>query len=110
MKCFNDFVQSAVNARREGDENAHSSVVAETLNLLAISSYRYQIKDRSWHTLTKHLNDERAHTAIKNMFFIGPSYLNDNCYEVESVRSKVEYKEPLFVGLSHLAVYQTVHA
>ena len=29
MKCFNNFVQSAVNARREGDEIPNSSVVAE---------------------------------------------------------------------------------
>ena len=30
-KCFNSFVQSAVNARRQGDENPNSSVVAETM-------------------------------------------------------------------------------
>ena len=45
VKCFNNFVQSAVNARREGDENADSSVVAETMKLLANSSYGYQIMD-----------------------------------------------------------------
>ena len=38
VKCFNKFVQSAVDARREGDENPHSSVVAETLKLLDNSS------------------------------------------------------------------------
>ena len=37
-KCFNTFVQSAVDARREGDENPNSSVVAETMKLLANSS------------------------------------------------------------------------
>ena len=59
LKCFNSFVQSAVNARTEGDENPHSSVVAETMKLLANSSYGYQIMDRSRHTLTKYLNDEK---------------------------------------------------
>ena len=38
-KCFNSFAQSAVNARRQGDENPNSSVVAETMKLLANSSY-----------------------------------------------------------------------
>ena len=33
-KCFNNFVQSAVDARREGDENPNSSVVAESMKLL----------------------------------------------------------------------------
>ena len=55
-KCFNSFVQSAVDARRKGDENPHSSVVAETMKLLANSSYGYQIMDRSRHTITKYLN------------------------------------------------------
>ena len=39
VKCFNKFVQSAVDARREGDENPNSSVVAETMKLLTNSSY-----------------------------------------------------------------------
>ena len=30
-KCFNKFVQSVVDARREGDENPLSGVVAETI-------------------------------------------------------------------------------
>ena len=33
-KCFNSFVQSPVDARRQGDENSNSSVVAETMKLL----------------------------------------------------------------------------
>ena len=32
-KCFNRFVQSAVNAQKQGDENPNSSVVAETKKL-----------------------------------------------------------------------------
>ena len=46
-KCFNNFLQSAVNARRQGDENPNSSLVAETMKLLANSSYGCQIMDRS---------------------------------------------------------------
>ena len=58
-KCFNNFVQSVVDARREGDENPLSGVVAETMKLLGNSSYGYQIMDRSRHTITKYLNDEK---------------------------------------------------
>ena len=67
--CFNSFVQSAVNARREGDKNPTSTVVAETMKLLANSSYGYQIMDRSRHTVTKYLNDEKTHSAINNKMF-----------------------------------------
>ena len=43
VKCFNKFVQSAVNARREGDENPNSSVAAEALKWLANSSTAIQL-------------------------------------------------------------------
>ena len=49
-KCFNRFVEEAVDPRRKGDENPNSSFVAETMKLLANSSYDYQIMDRSRHT------------------------------------------------------------
>ena len=32
-KCFSSFIQSAVNARRQGDENPNSSIMAETKKL-----------------------------------------------------------------------------
>ena len=54
VKCFNKFVKAAVDARREGDENPNSSVVAETMKLLANSSYGYQIMDRIRHTVIKY--------------------------------------------------------
>ena len=38
VNCFNKFVQSAVKARRQGDENSISSVVAETMKVLTHSS------------------------------------------------------------------------
>ena len=38
-KRFNSFVQSAVDARRNGDENPISSVFGKTMKLLANSSY-----------------------------------------------------------------------
>ena len=42
-KCFNNFFQSVVDARRADDENPDPSVVAETMKLLGNSSYGYQI-------------------------------------------------------------------
>ena len=58
-KCFNSFVQSAMDAGRQGDENPNSSVLAETMKLLANRSYGYQIMDRSRHTVTKYLTDKK---------------------------------------------------
>ena len=84
-KCFNSFVQSAVDARRQGDKNPNSSVVAETMKLLANSSYGYQIMDRSRHTATKYLSDEKTHRAINSKLFKRPNHITDQLYEVELV-------------------------
>ena len=58
-KCFSNFVQSAVNARREGDENPNPSEVAETMMLLANSSYGYHSLDHGRHTVTKCISNEK---------------------------------------------------
>ena len=68
-KRFDIFVQSAVDARRQGDENPISSVAAETMKLLANSSYGYQIMNRSRHTVTKYLTDEKTHSAVNSKMF-----------------------------------------
>ena len=58
------FVQSVVDARRAGDENPLYGVVVETLKLPENSYYGYQITDRSKHTMTNYLGDEKTHKAI----------------------------------------------
>ena len=96
--CFSSFVQSAVNARRQGDENPNSSVVAETMKFLANNSYGYQIMDRSRHTVTKFSNDEKTHSANINKLFKRLNFITDQLYEIELVKSEIEHREPILVG------------
>ena len=98
QKCFNGFVQSVVDARREGDEIPDSSVVAETIKLLGNSSYGYQIMDRSRHTENLYLNDEKTHKAINNRLFRRLNSVSTDIYDVELVKSTVEHCEPIIVG------------
>ena len=90
-KCFN-FVQPAVDAHREGDENPNSNVVAETKKLLANSSYGFQIMDRSRHTVTKYLTDEKTHSAINSKMFKRLNHITDQLYEVELVKPEIEQR------------------
>ena len=87
-KCFDNFVQSAVDARRREDENINSSVVAETMKLLANSSYGYQIMDRSRHTVLKYLTDEKTHSAINSKMFTRLNYITDQLKELELVKTQ----------------------
>ena len=90
-----------MDTRRQGEKNPISSVVAETMNLLASSSYGYQMMDRSSHTVTKYLTDEKTHSAINSKMFKRPNHITDQLYEVELVKSEIEeieQREPIFVG------------
>ena len=64
-KCFNSFVQSSVNARRQGEEKPNSSVVAETMKLVANNSFGYQNMDCSRQTVLKYLSDEKHMQLVK---------------------------------------------
>ena len=97
-KCFNNFLQSVVDARREGDENPLSGVVAETMKLLGNSSYGYQIFVRSRHTITKYLNDQKTLKAIKEPLFKRLNTVEKDLYEVELLKSTIEHREPIIVG------------
>ena len=97
-KCFNNFVQCAVDARRQKDKNPISTVVAETMKLLANSSYGYQIMDRSRHTVTKYLSDEKTHSAINSKLFKRLNHITDQLDEVELVKSEIEHEAPIIVG------------
>ena len=101
-KCFNNFVQSAVDARRQGDKSPNSSVVAETMKMLANSSCGYQIKDRSRHTVKKYPTDEKTHSAINSKLFKRLNHNTDQLYEVELVKPEIEHREPIIVGFSIL--------
>ena len=87
-KSFNIFVQSTVDIRRQIDENPNSSVVAETTKLLANSSYGYLIKNRSRHTITKYLNNEKTRCATKSKFFKKLNHTKHRLYDVEFAKSR----------------------
>ena len=97
-KCFNSFVQSAVDARRQGDEKPKSSVVAETMKLLAKRSYGYQIMDWSQHTVTKYLTDKKTQAAFNSKLLKKLDHVNNSLYDVELAKAQIEHKEPIIVG------------
>ena len=73
--------------------------MAETMKLLASSPYGYQVLNRSRHTVTKCLNDEKTHGAIDNKMYNCLGHINDQLYEVELVKSEIEHIEPIIVGV-----------
>ena len=53
--------------------------------------------DRSRHTVTTYLNDEKTHSAINETLFKRPNFLTDQFYEVELLKSEIEHQEQIIV-------------
>ena len=54
--------------------------------------------DRSRHTVTKYLSDEKTHSAINSRMLKRLNHITDQLYEVELVKSEIEHREPIIVG------------
>ena len=67
------------------------------MKLLANRSYGYQLMDRSRHTVTKFLSDEKTHEAINTKFVRRLDHNNDQLYEVELAKADIEHREPIIV-------------
>ena len=68
------------------------------MKLLGNSSYGYQIMDRSRHTITKYLGNEKTYKAINEKFFKRLNNVKKHLYEVELLKSTIEHREPIIVG------------
>ena len=54
--------------------------------------------DRSRHTVTKYLSDEKTHAAINSKLLKSLDDLNISLYEFELAKAEIEHKEPINVG------------
>ena len=96
-KCFNSFVRSAVDAGRRKNENNNSSVVAETMKLLANGSYGQQKMDRSQQTLQNYLSDEQTHVANSSKLLRKVNHVKIAKFEVELAQTEMEHRDPIVV-------------
>ena len=53
--------------------------------------------DRSRHTVTKYLADEKTHAAINSKLFKKLDHVNNSLYGVELAKAQIEHKEPIIV-------------
>ena len=54
--------------------------------------------DRSRHTVTKYLTDEKTNAAINIKLFKKLDHVNNSLYQVELAKAQTEHKEPIIVG------------
>ena len=85
-------------ARREGDKNTSSLVIAETMKLSGNYSYGYQIMDRSKRSKTQYNVGAEVDKLVNERKFKNLNVHPASIYELEVVKSEVNQKEPIIVG------------
>ena len=53
--------------------------------------------DRSQHTVTKYITDEKTHAAINSNLFKKLDHVNNSLIEVELAKAQIKHKEPIIV-------------
>ena len=93
-KCFNSFLHSAVDARRQSDGNP-TNIKASSQQLLRLSDHGSE---------PTHCNEvlhwRKTHAAINGKLFKKLDHVNNSLYEVELPKAQIEHKEPIIVGFS----------
>ena len=69
------------------------------MKLLGNISYGYHFMDRSRHTITNCLGDEKTHKAINENFFKQLHVVNKDLYEVELIKSTIEHREQIYIDV-----------
>ena len=64
--------------------------------------------NRSKHTETKYLNDEKTHKSINGKMFKRLNIVSKGLYEVEPAKSKIEHREPIIFGFSYFSTLNYV--
>ena len=88
----------AVSSGRKNAKCRKSKLKRRRRNNEASSQELLQIMDRSRHTVTKYLTDEKTHVAIITKLFKKLDHVNNSLYEVELAKAQIEHNKPIIVG------------
>ena len=98
--CFKEFADQVTNARREGDRNPDTALLADTYKLKGNSVYGKCCTNKEKQTETVYANGFRATYLVNQKRFKMLRKIDQDLYEVELYKKKHVFDLPL-----HLAVF-----
>ena len=101
QRCFRGFVQEVSDARRHGDENPDTAIIADTMKVIGNSGYGSMIMDKTKHKDIQYVQGENE-TCLKvnDPLFQKLECLDqeDQYYEVEMGKRKIKLDLPIQLG------------
>ena len=105
--CFTDFASRVTTERRLGDTDPKKKLVADTYKLIGNSAYGKCLENLASHTTVEYVDEKGYQKLVRDPLFKKATPLDEEAsfWEVESVKSKVNWNRSLQIGLF---VYQYV--
>ena len=101
LRCFRDFVQEVSNARRQGDMDPDTAIIANTMKVIGNSGYSSLIMDKTNHREVQYVQGENE-TCLK---VNEPRFRSLDCldlaeqyYEVQMSKRKINLDLPIQLG------------
>ena len=101
QRCFREFVKEVSDARRQGDTDQDTAIIADTMKVIGCSGYGSLIMDKTKHSEVKYVQGENE-TCLK---INDPLFRNLECldqeeqyYEVEMAKRKIRLDLPIQLG------------
>ena len=97
--CFQTFADKVCDARRKGDQDPNSDILANTFKLIGNSAYGRICMNRAKQTDTSYANGTHATALINNKRFKACREIGHDLYEIELFKKKHVFDLPLHLGV-----------
>ena len=96
VECFQNFAEKVTAARRQGDRDADSSILADSYKLLGNSAYGKTLEDLSRHKDVKYVTNSAK--LVNDPLFREQTVLGANMMEVSMAKRVVDWNLPNHIG------------
>ena len=96
--CFTGFADEVSNARREGDRDPSTAIIAETMKLHGNSGYGGTLTNKEKHLDVRYYNEANIARAVNDSHFRKLDIIDENFYEVSKTKKSISMNLPVQIG------------
>ena len=97
-RCFSDFADTVVEARRAGDKDPCKAIIAETMKLIGNSAYGKTITNKERFTDVELCTEEEAPKKVNCTHFHHLTPIGEDHWEVEMSKKRIKMDLPIQIG------------
>ena len=96
--CFDGFSDQVSEARREGDRDPSTKIIAETMKLFCNSGYGRSLTNKEKHLNVNYYDENSVGLAVNDPHFRKLDIIEDDFYEVSKTKTSIKMNLPIQIG------------